>query len=185
MEMNKTVDDPQGSTEALSETLPQETLSTGTQVEPKETQHVSTEAHSMSMEAQHAHTEEGRLVSTEAQHMPTGVPHPFQELKTESLGTQNMPPKIDTEAPRLMQTEVACEHIENDSKHKTGDLEIPGPSFTSTIRRESLINKCSMISMMLDHDSDNSDGDDEENNKEMDQAALSRLCAVSGEIILR
>uniref|UniRef100_K1PRQ4 Uncharacterized protein n=1 Tax=Magallana gigas TaxID=29159 RepID=K1PRQ4_MAGGI len=179
MEMNKTVDDPQGSTEALSETLPQETLSTGTQVEPREAQHayVFTEAHSMSMEAQHvpteahhAPTEEGRLVSTEAQHMPTGVPQPFQELKTKSLGTQNMPPKIDTKAPRLMQTEVACEHIENDSKHK--------------------MNKCSMISMMLDHDSDNSDGDDEENNKEMDQAsrglqALSRLCAVSGEIILR
>lgn len=189
MEMNKTVDDPQGSTEALSETLPQETLSTGTQVETKEAQHayVSTEAHSMSMEAQHvpteahhAPTEEGR-----SKHMPTGVPHPFQEIKTESLGTQNMPPKIDTEAPRLMQTEVACEHIENDSKHKAGDLEIPGPSFTSTIRRESLMNKCSMISMMLDHDSDNSDGDDEENNRELDQAALSRLCAVSGEILLR
>uniref|UniRef100_A0A8W8LPE0 Uncharacterized protein n=1 Tax=Magallana gigas TaxID=29159 RepID=A0A8W8LPE0_MAGGI len=168
MEMNKTVDDPQGSTEALSEsserqTLPQETLPTGTQVEPSEAQHVSTEAHSMPKEAQHvpteahhapteeahhAPTEKGRLVSTEAQHMPTGVPHPFQEIKTESLGTQNMPQKIDTEAPGLMQTEAACEHIENDSKPKA--------------------NKCSMISMMLDHDSDDNE---EEKNKELDQAA--------------
>ncbi|XP_052676672.1 uncharacterized protein LOC128158039 [Crassostrea angulata] len=187
MEMNKTVDDPQGSTEALSESLHRETLPTGTQVEPKEAQHVSTEAHSMSMEAQHvpteahhAPTEEGRLVSTEAQHMHTGAPHLFQELKTESLGTQDMPPKI--EALGLMQTEEACEHLENDAKPKTGDLEIPGPSFTSTIRRESLMNKCSMISMMLDHDSDD---DEEANNKELDQAALSRLCAESGEIILR
>eukprot|EP00105_Crassostrea_gigas_P046459 XP_019930607.1 PREDICTED: uncharacterized protein LOC105347617 [Crassostrea gigas] len=199
--MNKTVDDPQGSTEALSEsserqTLPQETLPTGTQVEPKEAQHVSTEAHSMSKEAQrvpteahHAPTEEGRLVPTAAQHMPTwaqhmptGAPHLFQELKTEFLGTQDMPPKIDTEALGLLQTEAACEHIENDSKPETGDLEIPGPSFTSTIRRESLANKCSMISMMLDHDSDDHK---EENNKELDQAALSRLCAVSGEILLR
>lgn len=188
MEMNKTVDDPQGSTEALSETLPQETLPTGTQVEPTEAQHVSIEAHSMPKEAQHvpteahhAPTEEGRHVSTEAQHMSTGAPHLFQELKTESLGTQNMPPKIDTEAPGLMQTEAACEHVENDSKPKTCDLEIPGPSFTSTIRRESLANKCSMISMMLQHDNDDSDDDEEE----LDQAALSRLCAVSGEIILR
>nr|XP_034307718.1 uncharacterized protein LOC105347617 [Crassostrea gigas] len=190
MEMNKTVDDPQGSTEALSEsserqTLPQETLPTGTQVEPSEAQHVSTEAHSMPKEAQHvpteahhapteeahhAPTEKGRLVSTEAQHMPTGVPHPFQEIKTESLGTQNMPQKIDTEAPGLMQTEAACEHIENDSKPKTGYLEIPGPSFTSTVRRESLANKCSMISMMLDHDSDDNE---EEKNKELDQAVRS------------
>lgn len=123
MEMNKTVDDPQGSTEALSESLPRETLPTGTQVETKEAQHVSTEAHSMSMEAQHvpteahhAPTEEGRLVSTEAQHMHTGAPHLFQELKTESLGTQDMPPKI--EALGLMQTEEACEHLENDAKPK-------------------------------------------------------------------
>uniref|UniRef100_A0A8W8LTI9 Uncharacterized protein n=1 Tax=Magallana gigas TaxID=29159 RepID=A0A8W8LTI9_MAGGI len=165
MEMNKTVDDPQGSTEALSESLPRETLPTGTQVETKEAQHVSTEAHSMSMEAQHVpteahHAEEGRLVSTEAQHMHTGAPHLFQELKTESLGTQDMPPKI--EALGLMQTEEACEHLENDAKPK--------------------MNKCSMISMMLDHDSDD---DEEANNKELDQAALSRLCAESGEIILR
>uniref|UniRef100_K1R5A5 Uncharacterized protein n=1 Tax=Magallana gigas TaxID=29159 RepID=K1R5A5_MAGGI len=165
--MNKTVDDPQGSTEALSEsserqTLPQETLPTGTQVEPKEAQHVSTEAHSMSKEAQrvpteahHAPTEEGRLVPTAAQHMPTwaqhmptGAPHLFQELKTEFLGTQDMPPKIDTEALGLLQTEAACEHIENDSKPEA--------------------NKCSMISMMLDHDSDDHK---EENNKELDQAA--------------
>lgn len=121
IEMNKTVDDPQGSTEALSEslerqTLPQETLPTGTQVESKEAQHVPTEA-------QHAPTEEGRLVPTAAQHMPTGAqhmptgaPHLFQELKTEFLGTQNMPQKIETEASGFMQTEVAFEHIENDSK---------------------------------------------------------------------
>lgn len=108
MEMNKTVDDPQGSTEALSESLPRETLPTGTQVEPSEAQHVSTEAHSMSMEAQH--------VPTEAQHMHTGAPHLFQELKTESLGTQDMPPKIEDLG--LMQTEEACEHLENDAKPK-------------------------------------------------------------------
>ncbi|XP_052680221.1 uncharacterized protein LOC128160985 [Crassostrea angulata] len=42
-------------------------------------------------------------------------------------------------------------------------------------------NKCSMISMMLQHDNDDSDDDEEE----LDQEALSRLCAVSGEIILR
>lgn len=68
MEMNKTVDDPQGSTETISEsperqTLPQEILSTGTQLVPPGAQLVPTEAHSKPTEAQ--------LLSTESQHVPT------------------------------------------------------------------------------------------------------------------
>lgn len=131
MEIIKTVDDPQGSTETISlsperQTVPQETMPTGTQLVPlgaklvpTEARHVSTGAHSMPTEAQlvpteaqHVSTEahimptEAHIIHTEAQHALTEERrHLFQEIKTEYLETQSMPPKIDIEAPGFIQTE--------------------------------------------------------------------------------
>lgn len=50
--------------------------------------------------------------------MPTGAHDLFQEIKTESLGTQNMPPKIDTEAPVFIQTGATCKRFEKYSELK-------------------------------------------------------------------
>lgn len=131
MEINKTVDNPQGSTETIRvsperQTVPQETMLAGTQLVPlgaklvpTEARHVSTGTHSMPTEAQlvptepqHVSTEahimptEAHIIHTEAQHALTEEGrHLFQEIKTEHLGTQSMPPKIDIEAPGFMQTE--------------------------------------------------------------------------------
>uniref|UniRef100_A0A8W8LMS9 Uncharacterized protein n=1 Tax=Magallana gigas TaxID=29159 RepID=A0A8W8LMS9_MAGGI len=61
----------------------------------------------------------GTIAPTETAHMPTGANDLFQEIKTESLGTQNMPPKIDTEAPGFIQTDATCERFEKYSEPKT------------------------------------------------------------------
>lgn len=50
--------------------------------------------------------------------MPTGAHDLFQEIKTESLGTQNMLAKIDTEAPGFIQTNATCERFEKYSEPK-------------------------------------------------------------------